>query len=61
MLHQTLSANNDESVNEATLDTKEQVEPRASALREWLEDIESEIQMREKERGQQRLDEGSVG
>ena len=60
-LHQTLSANTDESGNDATLDTKEQVEQRESALRKRIEDIESEIQVREKEKEQQRLDEGSVG
>ena len=60
-LHQTLRAIGDESEKEAAMETKEQVEQRKSALRKRIEEIESEIKAREKEKEQQRLDEGTVG
>jgi hypothetical protein len=40
---------------------KERLEQRESALRERIEQIEGEIKAREKEKEQQRLDEGTVG
>ena len=60
-LHHTLSAISDESEQEATVEAKEQVEQRESAVRERVEQIESEIEAREKEKEQQRLDEGTTG
>jgi hypothetical protein len=60
-LHQTLRAIGDESEQEAAMETKEQVEQHESALRKRIEEIESEIKAREKEKEQQRLDEGTVG
>jgi len=60
-LHQALRAIGDESEQEATLETKEQVEQRESALRKRIEEIESEIKAQEKEKEQRRLDEGTVG
>ena len=56
-LHQTLSAIGDESEQEATKETKEQVEQRKAALRKQIEEIESEIKAREKEKEEQRMDE----
>lgn len=60
-LHQTLSDFDEDSEREATTETKEQVELREATLRRRIDEIESEISEREKEKEQQRLDEGTAG
>jgi len=60
-LHQSLSAIGDKSEQDTTVETKEQVEQRESAVRKRVEQIEGEIEAREKDKEQQRLDEGTVG
>jgi hypothetical protein len=60
-LHQALRALGDEDEREATGETKEQVEQREAALRKRIEQIEGEIQAKEKEKEQRRLDESTAG
>ncbi len=60
-LQQALRAIGDESEQQATMETKEQLEQRESALRQRIEEIEGEIRAKEKEKEQQRLDESTAG